>query len=105
MDAIGPRLEKPVSGVTGVRAYRYEALSGGSLVAGADDLDALVRRVERGWDPGAGEDVVVWDAYQVEAVLLHRQGQAPTVLRVPRAAEAEGVQSCGEASTPGPGRS
>jgi hypothetical protein len=26
MDATRPRLEKPVSGVTGVRAYRYEAL-------------------------------------------------------------------------------
>ena len=77
MDAIRPRLEKPISSVEGVRAYRYEALSGGSLVAGADDLDALVRQVERDWDRGAGEDVVVWDGYQVEAVLLHQQGQAP----------------------------
>jgi hypothetical protein len=82
MDAIRPRLEKPISSVEGVRAYRYEALSGGSLVAGADDLDALVRQVERGWDAGAGEDVVVWDGYRVEAVLLHRPGQAPAVLRV-----------------------
>jgi hypothetical protein len=88
MDAIRPRLEKPISSVTGVRAYRYEALSGGSLVAGADDLDALVRRVERDWDPGAGEDVVVWDGYRVEAVLLHRQGQDPAVLRVGQAAGA-----------------
>jgi hypothetical protein len=76
-----------------VRAYRYEALSGCSLVAGADDLDALVRQVERDWDPGAGEDVVVWDGYRVEAVLLHRQGQAPAVLRVRQAAGAEGVRS------------
>ena len=88
MDATRPRLEKPVSGVTGVRAYRYEALSGGSLVAGADDLDALVRQVERDWDRGAGEDVVVWDGYQVEAVLLHQQGQAPAVLWVRQVAGA-----------------
>ena len=53
-----PLLETPISGVTGVWAYRYEALSGGSLVAGADDLDALVRQVERDWDRGAAEDVV-----------------------------------------------
>jgi hypothetical protein len=79
-------LEQPVSSVKGVRAYRYEALCGGSLLAGADDLDALVRQVERGWDPVAGEDVVVWDGYQVEAVLLHRQGQAPAVLRLRQAA-------------------
>ena len=79
-------LEKPISSVKGVWAYRYEALSGGSLVAGADDLDALVRLVERGWDPGAAEDVVVWDGYRVEAVLLHRTGQAPAVLRVGQAA-------------------
>ena len=84
-----PLLETPISGVTGVWAYRYEALSGGSLVAGADDLDALVRRVERDWDPGAGEDVVVWDGYRVEAVLLHRTGQAPAVLRVGQAAGAD----------------
>ena len=77
-----PLLETPISGVTGVWAYRYEALSGGSLVAGADDLDALVRQVERDWDRGAGEDVVVWDGYRVEAVLLHRPGQDPAVLRV-----------------------
>jgi len=88
-----PLLETPISGVTGVWAYRYEALSGGSLVAGADDLDALVRQVERDWDRGAGEDVVVWDGYRVEAVLLHRQGQAPAVLRVRQAAGAEGVRS------------
>ena len=88
MDTIRPRLEKPVSGVTGVRAYRYEALSGGSLVAGADDLDALVRQVERDWDRGAAEDVVVWGGYRVEAVLLHRQGQAPAVLRAGRVAGA-----------------
>ena len=81
-----PLLEKPISSVKGVWAYRYEALSGGSLVAGADDLDALVRQVERDWDPGAGEDVVVWDGYRVEAVLLHRTGQAPAVLRVGQAA-------------------
>ena len=89
MDAIRPRLKEPISTIKGVRAYRYEALSGGSLVAGADDLDALVRQVERGWDPGAGEDVVVWDGYQVEAVLLHRQGQDPSVLRVRQAAGAD----------------
>ena len=83
-----PLLETPISGVTGVWAYRYEALSGGSLVAGADDLDALVRQVERDWDPGAGEDVVVWDGYRVEAVLLHRQGQDPSVLRVRQVAGA-----------------
>ena len=88
MDASRPRLEKPVSSVKGVRAYRYEALSGGSLVAGADDLDALVRQVEQDWDPGAGEDVVVWDGYQVEAVLLHQQGQAPAVLWVRQVAGA-----------------
>ena len=88
MDAIRPRLEEPISSVKGVRAYRYEALSGGSLVAGADDLDALVRQVERDWDPGAGEDVVVWDGYQVEAVLLHQQGQAPAVLWVRQVAGA-----------------
>ena len=99
MDAIRPRLEKPISSVEGVRAYRYEALSGGSLVAGADDLDALVRQVERDWDRGAAEDVVVWGGYRVEAVLLHRQGQAPAVLRARQAApaalagEAEG-QGC-----------
>jgi hypothetical protein len=86
-------LEKPVSGVTGVRAYRHEALSGGSLVAGADDLDALVRQVERDWGRGAGEDVVVWDGYRVEALLLHQPGRGPAVLRVRRAAEAEGVRS------------
>jgi hypothetical protein len=83
-----PLLEKPISSVKGVWAYRYEALSGGSLVAGADDLDALVRQVERDWDPGAAEDVVVWDGYRVEAVLLHRTGQAPAVLRAGRAAGA-----------------
>ena len=83
-----PLLEKPISSVEGVRAYRYEALSGGSLVAGADDLDALVRQVERDWDRGAGEDVVVWDGYRVEAVLLHRPGQAPAVLRARQAAGA-----------------
>ena len=83
-----PLLEKPISSVKGVRAYRYEALSGGSLVARADDLDALVRQVERDWDRGAGEDVVVWDGYRVEAVLLHRRGQAPAVLRVRPAAGA-----------------
>ena len=93
MDASRPRLEKPVSSVTGVRAYRYEALSGGSLVAGADDLNALLRWVERDWDRGAGEDVVVWGGYRVEAVLLHRPGQAPTVLRVRQAAAAEGMLS------------
>jgi hypothetical protein len=82
-------LEQPVSTVKGVRAYRYEALSGGSLVAGADDLDALVRRVERDWGRGAGEDVVVWGGYRVEALLLHRPGQAPTVLRVRSPAPAE----------------
>jgi hypothetical protein len=81
-----PLLEQPISGVTGVRAYRYEALSGGSLVAGADDLDALLRQVERDWDPAAGEDVVIWDGYRVEAVLLHRQGQAPALLRLRQAA-------------------
>jgi hypothetical protein len=86
-------LEKPVSGVKGVRAHRYEALSGGSLLAGADDLDALVRQVERAWDRGAGEDVVIWGGYRVEALLLHRQGQAPTLLRVRRAAAAEGVRA------------
>jgi hypothetical protein len=89
MDAIRPRLEKPISSVTGVRAYRYEALSGGSLVAGADGLDALVRQVERDWDRGAAEDVVVWGGYRVEAVLLHRQGQDPSVLRVRQAAGAD----------------
>ena len=83
-----PLLEKPISSVLGVWAYRYEALSGGSLVAGADDLDALVRHVERDWDPGAGEDVVVWDGYQVEAVLLHQQGKAPAVLWVRQVAGA-----------------
>jgi hypothetical protein len=57
-------------------------------VAGADDLDALVRQVERDWDPGSGEDVVVWGGYRVEAVLLHRPGQAPAVLRAGRAAGA-----------------
>jgi hypothetical protein len=88
MDTVRPRLEKPISSVMGVRAYRYEALSGGSLVAGADDLDALVRLVERGWDPGAAEDVVVWDGYRVEAVLLHRPGPAPAVLRVGQVAGA-----------------
>ena len=88
MEASRPLLEKPISSVKGVRAYRYEALAGGSLVAGADDLDALVRQVERDWDPGAGEDVVVWDGYRVEAVLLHRQGQDPSVLRVRQVAGA-----------------
>ena len=88
MDAIRPRLKEPISTIKGVRAYRYEALSGGSLVAGADDLDALVRQVERDWDRGAGEDVVVWDGYQVEAVLLHQQGQAPAVLWVRQVAGA-----------------
>jgi hypothetical protein len=88
-----PLLEKPISGVTGVRAYRYEALAGGSLVAGADDLDALLRQVERDWGRGAGEDVVVWDGYRVEALLLHRPGQAPAVLRLRQAAAAKGVRS------------
>ena len=89
-----PLLETPISGVTGVWAYRYEALSGGSLVAGADDLDALVRQVERDWDRGAAEDVVVWGGYRVEAVLLHRQGQDPAVLR---ARPAAGAALAGEA--------
>ena len=71
-----PLLEKPISSVKGVRAYRYEALSGGSLVAGADDLDALLRQVERDWDRGAAEDVVVWGGYRVEAVLRARSPAA-----------------------------